>query len=371
MVIKTIERRHLSNFDWQLLLSMLLLSAIGLGLLYSAGYSPETKTSFPMNRQMAAMGGGLVVFLVCALVDTSVWRRYAFVFYVLGCIALVVLLSKGITAHGAKRWLAVGGLRFQPSEFMKLGLILAMARVFSSESAPKGGYTLVTLFWPCLVAGVPIFLTLIQPDLGTALSQVLIAGSMLLLAGVKRKTLFRLSIIGAIAAYPAWISLKEYQKQRVISFLSPDQDPLGSGYHAIQSKIAVGSGMITGKGFLEGTQTQLRFLPEQTTDFIFSVLAEEWGFLGSATVLALYAFLIIHSLSVASRCPDRFSAFVVVGVAALVFWHVVINIGMVVGVLPVVGLTLPLLSFGGSSIVTVMAGLGLVAGVKMRRYLFT
>ncbi|MCB0343886.1 MAG: rod shape-determining protein RodA [Bdellovibrionales bacterium] len=366
-----VDRRVLSNFDWLLTGAMLLLCAVGLVVLFSAGHVRETNYSPTMERQFVSMSIGLGVFVICFLLNPTFLRRWSFALYLLGCVLLAALFFKGVYAGGARRWLALGGFRFQPSEFMKLALILAMARIFSAENAPKDGYNMKTLITPVLVMGVPVALILFEPDLGTALCHLLIAGSMLLLAGVRGSTFLKLAIAGIALAYPAWSTLKDYQKQRVVSFLSPEQDPLGSGYHAIQSKIAVGSGKVFGKGFLEGTQTQLSFLPEQTTDFIFSVLAEEWGFMGSFLVISLFAFLVLHSFAIAGRCRERFSAFVVVGVAMMIFWHMVVNIGMVTGVLPVVGLTLPLLSYGGSSVITFMAGLGLVAGVSMRRFLFT
>jgi rod shape determining protein RodA len=210
-----------------------------------------------------------------------------------------------------------------------------------------------------------------EPDLGTALVHLAIAGSMLFLAGVQRGTIIRLALIGGLLAVPGWHMLKDYQKQRVINFITPEADPLGTGYHAIQSKIAVGSGAVTGKGFMKGTQTQLRFLPEQTTDFIFSVLAEEWGFMGSLVILTLYSILILRVLGVAARAPDQFSLYVCYGVAAMMFWHVFVNIGMVIGVVPVVGVTLKLLSYGGSSVIAAMAGIGLVAGFSIRKSVFT
>lgn len=368
--MQSFQRRVASNIDWQLILGMVLICATGLGVLYSAGYDPDTQWSRQMEKQMVAMGIGLVGFLFAMLVDASFWRRWSFVIYAACLALLVVLLFKGVSAKGAQRWLDLGGFRAQPSEFMKIGIILALARVFSSDKAPRDGYAFATLWYPCLVIAIPMALILVQPDLGTAIALGLVAGSMLLVAGVKGGTLVRMFFIAILALIPGWFGLKEYQKQRVMTFLSPESDPLGSGYHAIQSKIAVGSGALTGKGFLEGTQSQLRFLPEQTTDFIFSVLAEEWGFAGSAVLLALYCFLVLHLLAVAARCGDKYTAFVTIGVAALIFWQVVINIGMVIGVLPVVGITLPLLSYGGSSVVTIMTGLGLAAGARIRRYLF-
>jgi rod shape determining protein RodA len=251
-----------------------------------------------------------------------------------------------------------------------MGVILALARLFSSEKVPQDGYGFQELLIPAAVLLLPMAITIVQPDLGTAICQGLIGGVMILLAGVKGRTLLRLGSLGVVLAIPGWSFLHDYQKKRILNFLSPEMDPLGSGYHAIQSMIAVGSGSEAGKGFLQGTQTQLRFLPEQTTDFLFSVLAEEWGFIGSALVIALYAFLVFRLIQIGSRAADRFSAFVCMGTAALVFWQVVINIGMVTGSLPVVGITLPLLSYGGSSVVTIMASLGLAAGTSARRFKF-
>ena len=208
-------------------------------------------------------------------------------------------------------------------------------------------------------------------DLGTALCHILIAASMMFIAGIRLRTVLYMVLTALLLAYPAWMRLHDYQKKRIITFVAPESDPLGSGYHAIQSQIAVGSGALVGKGYLQGTQTQLSFLPEQTTDFIFSVLAEEWGFLGSITALALYSMVLFRILGVAARSKERFPAFVALGVGMMLFWHVFINIGMVIGVMPVVGITLPLLSYGGSSAVAFMSALGLVAGINMRRFVFS
>jgi len=364
-------QRVVSNFDWSLTLTLIGLCAIGSLLLYSAGYSSEVDGSPQMRRQLIAMLAGFGVYFVAMLFPTSFWRRWSPLLFLVGCCLLLAVLVAGDTAGGARRWLNFGPVRFQPSEFMKVAMILMMARIFSSDSAPRDGYSMRTLWIPCVVALIPIGLIRAQPDLGTALCHALIAGSMLLLYGVRTRTLVLLGVLALVSAVPAWFMLEEYQQKRITAFISPDLDPQGSGYHARQSKIAVGSGSVFGKGFRQGTQTQLRFLPEQTTDFIFSVLAEEWGFMGTITVLSLYLYLLAHCLAIARRCSDTFSAMVTVGVAAFLFWHVVVNIGMVVGMLPVVGLTLPLLSFGGSSVVSVMAAFGLVAGVYVRRFLFT
>ena len=361
--------RRLSHIDWWLVFTTVSICAFGLIVLYSAGFNPEISDSPAMRRQLVSLGIGAIGFCGCALLHPTFWRRWAFLIYGVGCLLLLAILFNGVVAGGAKRWLVIGGLRMQPSELMKLGVILALARVFSSERAPADGYGFFALFIPGIVLLIPAMLTVVEPDLGTALCQILIGGSMLLLAGVKPKILLRLSLLALVMLPVAWeFGLKDYQRQRVLTFMSPESDPLGSGYHAMQSKIAVGSGAITGKGFLQGTQTQLRFLPEQTTDFIFSVLAEEWGFIGSSLLLCLYGLLILRLINIASSHQDRFTSFVSFGVAALLFWHVVINIGMVVGVLPVVGLTLALFSYGGSSVITVLVALGIVLGSSARKY---
>ncbi|MCC6220497.1 MAG: rod shape-determining protein RodA [Deltaproteobacteria bacterium] len=349
---------------------MLLLCGAGLGILYSAGFNPESGQSAQMRQQFYSMLVGLLAFVVSVLISPAFWKRYAFLFYGLGCFFLVLVLGTGLIAKGAQRWIAIGSFRMQPSEFMKIAVILALARVFSSENSPRDGYTFRALLMPTAVGAIPALLIVLQPDLGTALSVVLISGTMLLFVGIRAKVFVRLLVVALVGAVPAWNLMHEYQRKRILNFMFPELDPLGSGYHAIQSKIAVGSGMVTGKGFLQGTQTQLSFLPEQTTDFIFSVLAEEWGFLGSTIVICLYALTILHALKISARCSDRFSSLVVIGVCGMLFWHVLINISMVIGCAPVVGITLPLLSYGGSSVVTCMIGLGLVGSISMRRYLF-
>jgi len=369
-VFRRIERLG-SNFQWGYLLLLLAICGCGLLVLSSAGYDPEAGESRAMQKQALSMALGIGAFFLACFGSSNFWRRSAWLIYGVCLALLIFILAEGVVAGGARRWLDLGFFRMQPSEFMKIGLILCLARVLSSDRAPQDGHTLKTLFIPALTLIVPAALTLIQPDLGTALCQCLVGGSMIFLAGVKRRTIFTMATVAAVGAFPAWHSLKQYQRNRILNFISPELDPLASGYHAIQSKIAVGSGSWLGKGYLKGTQTQLRFLPEQTTDFLFSVLAEEWGFLGTMLVLVLYIVLIYRMLMVSSRAADRFSAMVTFGVAALFFWQVVVNVGMVTGTLPVVGITLPLLSYGGSSVLTLMFAAGLVAGVHSRRFLFS
>ncbi len=364
------RRKFLPGFDWLLVFSMLGLCGMGLVVLQSAGFDAQSGKSGSMVRQSVSMAIGFAGFLACVSIRPTFWRRCAWGFYILGVILLIAVLVKGTVAGGARRWLVIGPIRMQPAEFTKIALILLYARLFSADDAPRDGYTLKTLLMPAIILAVPTILIMKEPDLGTALIHIAIGGSMLFLAGIRRGTIIRLAIVGGLLAFPAWSMLKDYQKNRVINFISPETDPLGTGYHAIQSKIAVGSGAVTGKGFMKGTQTQLRFLPEQTTDFIFSVLAEEWGFMGSLLVLTLYSILVLRVLSIATKCQDQFSLYVSYGVAAMMFWHVFINIGMVIGVVPVVGVTLKLLSYGGSSVIAAMAGLGLVAGFSIRKSVF-
>jgi rod shape determining protein RodA len=231
------------------------------------------------------------------------------------------------------------------------------------------GFSLRELFSPLLLTAIPFILIVKQPDLGTAMLIILIAGSMTVFAKIERRSLIYLIASCAVSVPLIWFFLKGYQKQRILSFLNPDLDPLGAGYHIIQSKIAIGSGMISGKGFLKGTQNALSFLPEHHTDFIFSVLAEEWGFVGSSVVLLVFLLLIISGLNVALKCREPFGTILSVGITAMISWQVFINIGMAMGIIPVVGIPLPFISYGGSSIVSMMICIGLLMNVSMRRFM--
>ncbi|MDD2942859.1 MAG: rod shape-determining protein RodA [bacterium] len=355
-----------SRIELRIPFYVLLLSLIGGTVLYSAGYDVETATSPRFVKQLYYFVLGFLFFGACLFIPADFWRRAAYPAYAGGIATLLMVLAVGKVAGGARRWIAIGGFTVQPSEFTKVLMVLALARVLADFKGAKDGYNLWQLWKPALVVLLPLGLIVLQPDLGTGLCHVLIAGVMVLVAGVRKKTILFVLGLVAVAAYPAWHSLHDYQQQRVFNFLSPERDPLGTGYHAIQSKIAVGSGGLYGKGYMQGTQTQLRFLPEQTTDFIFSVFSEEWGFVGTSVLIALYALLVTRILNLAAQSEDRFTSFVCVGMAAMVFWHVVVNIGMATGVLPVVGLTLPWMSYGGSSVLAMLAGMGVLAGVVSR-----
>jgi rod shape determining protein RodA len=270
---------------------------------------------------------------------------------------------------GAQRWVKIGPLSFQPSEFVKISFILALAKFFH-RPADRKGYSLKQLPLPFLLLLLPMALILKQPDLGTAIVLLLVFFSVLIFVKIRWSSLLAIGMTGGAAVPVLWNFLKGYQKKRIITFFNPDLDPLGAGYHLMQSKIAVGSGGILGKGFMKGTQSKLGFLPEQQTDFIFSALGEEWGLIGSLFVIGLYVALILWGLRIAVQAKDRFSAILAFGVVAMLFWHVFINVGMVLGMMPVVGIPLPLLSYGGSFIVSTLIGAGLLLNVSMRRYLF-
>jgi len=274
----------------------------------------------------------------------------------------------GQVGGGSRRWLRLGPVSIQPSEFVKLAMVLVCARHFSLTPPAKLG--LREALVPLVLTLVPAAAILLQPDLGSAALIVLVTLSMLILGGVQIRWLALLASPIVVLAPFLWSGLKEYQQKRILTFIDPAQDPLGSGYHVIQSKIAVGSGMLWGKGFLQGTQNHLSFLPEQHTDFIFSVFSEEWGLVGAAVLMTLYLAFLLRGAMIAARARNRFGALLVVGVLTIVFWQVVVNIGMVTGLMPIVGIPLPMFSYGGSSMLCLLLGIGLVMNVSMRRFLF-
>jgi rod shape determining protein RodA len=315
------------------------------------------------------MAAGAAVALAIGLVDYRRFMRGAYVFYGLVLLLLVATALKGRVVMGARRWLAIGPINLQPSELAKIAVALALARWFHMDAGKrKEGYGLFGLVVPAALTLAPALLVLKQPDLGTALIVVAVGATIILFAKVRWQALVAVGVVvvaGAVFAYP---HLKPYQRKRVETFLNPEGDVLGAGYHASQSMIAVGSGQGLGKGWGQGTQTLLSFLPEQHTDFIFSVWAEEHGFVGCLLLLALYYGLVVSALGIAGNARDRFGHFLAVGTVALLFWHAFINMGMVTGILPVVGVTLPLMSYGGSSVMAVYIAVGLLNNVAMRRF---
>ncbi len=366
------ERNRFSRLDLNFAFVILALNLIGLINLYSATHGAFSKDKVDLFwMQMVWLSAGWGVFIGTTLIDYKFFNRIAYALYGLNLAALLAVEFIGKTSYGATRWLDLGFMRYQPSETMKLVMVLVLARLLSQRAHDSKGMGVRQLVVPAMLMLVPFILTVKQPDLGTALMLAAISGTMLLFVGVRKAILIFAVIAAAIAAPIIWnFGLKEYQKNRVLTFLSPGRDPRGTGWNSIQSKIAVGSGMVLGKGFRKGTQSQLEFLPERHTDFIFSVLSEEHGFIGSVTTLGLFVILYLMAIRIASQARDKTGALIVVGVLAYLFWHVFVNMGMVIGILPIVGVPLPLLSYGGSSLLSVMGGLGLISSVAYRRYLF-
>ncbi len=365
---RSTARQLWRNIPWHILALALLIAALGVWNLASASraaYAPIWKS------QIYWLLIGLGACAGTMLLDYRYLLKLAYPIYGVVVLLLVAVLVRGHAAMGAQRWLDLGPVHLQPSELMKLAIILVVARFFHEDPHTKEGYSLLQLWLPALLLAVPVALVMKQPDLGTSMMIAAVAGSIILVAKVRWRSLLVLAAGFVASAVFAWAYLlKPYQKKRVLAFLDPEGDVLGAGYHASQSLIAVGSGQASGKGWGHGTQTQLSFLPEQHTDFVFSVWGEEHGFVGAVVLIGLYLVLLVMMLAVAASAREKFGSFLAVGVAAMVFWHVFVNIGMVTGLLPVVGVTLPLLSYGGSSVLTNMIGLGLLMNVAMRRHLF-
>jgi len=364
-----IDRRLFIHFDWGLLGIVLLIVSIGILNLYSVTSNEETTGTPLYLKQILWLAIGLGAMLVIAFVEYRFYTDFAYIVYTTAVVLLILVLGYGIITSGAQRWVKVGPLTFQPSEFVKISLILALAKFFQRYPG-REGYSLKHLAFPFFLLFFPMILILKQPDLGTAIILLMVFFSILIFVKVRWSSLITLGVIGVSILPLVWKFLKDYQKRRIFTFFNPDLDPLGASYHLIQSKIAVGSGGILGKGFMKGTQCKLGFLPEQHTDFIFSALGEEWGLVGCFIVIGLYFLLIMWSLRIAVGSKDRFGAILCFGVAAMLFWHTFINIGMVLGLMPVVGIPLPLLSYGGSFLLSTLIGIGLLLNVSMRRYLF-
>ncbi len=364
-----IDRRLVEYFDWWMLILTAVTACLGLVVLYSAvNAGSESQQSVLFARQLIWYGAGTIVMITAFLINYKEYEQWGLIIYLICVGLLVAVLMFGKYVGGSKRWLAFGPVSIQPSEMMKLAVIIVLAKYYA-RVVRSDGIHLRELIMPALLTGVPFILIVKQPDLGTAMLIVLIAASITVYIKIERRTLIALIASCALAVPLIWTFLKGYQKQRIMTFLDPNRDPLGAGYHIIQSKIAIGSGMLTGKGFLKGTQNILEFLPEQHTDFIFSVLAEEWGFVGSILVLLMFLLLITWGLQIAQRSRDPFGTILAAGVTAMLAWQVFINVGMVMGLMPVVGVTLPFVSYGGSSIMTNLAAVGLLLNVSMRRFM--
>ena len=356
-------RQKLWQINWGLVVIICTTAVIGFAVLYSAANG----SIYPWAaRQMVRFAAGLAIMFTVALIDTRVWLRYAYLIYLGGLAMLAYVDVFGVVGRGAQRWIDLGAFNLQPSEVMKVALVLALARYFHAIRFEEIG-RIRYLVWPLVLVAAPAALVLRQPDLGTAMMLVLAGGAMFFMAGV-RLWKFGAVIAGGLAMIPvAWHFLRDYQKQRILTFFDPESDPMGAGYHIIQSKIALGSGGIFGKGFLRGTQSHLNFVPEKQTDFVFTLLAEEFGIVGGLFLLALYLMLLIYGFAIAMRSRNQFGRLLAVGVTVTFFLYVFVNIAMVMGMLPVVGVPLPLVSYGGTSMLTLLFGFGLLMGVYIHR----
>lgn len=367
-MLKTENQNVIKTFNYGLFLAMLMVFAMGIGTLFSAtkglGYQSLYKS------QLMYFALGLAIGAVTLFIDIQLLEKISYLLYAICGVLLILVLVFGKVGGGSQRWIPIGPLHIQPSEFAKIAIVFTFARYFSHTKDP-GPYTLRKLMAPAGII-IPYFLLiLIQPDIGTAGIVFLVGASMVLFLGVHWKSLLIVVVLGLVTVPIAYkYVLKPYQRDRVNTFLDPGRDPRGTGYNALQCKIAVGSGQIAGRGFLKGTQSQLNFIPEQHTDFIFSVFAEERGFIGAMLLLAAYYAYILFSLRTVSRARSKFEMLLAFGFAALMFWHVFINIGMVSGILPIVGVTLPFFSYGGSSLLTFAISTALLLNVSRKRYIF-
>ncbi len=351
------------QINWVLVLLLTAIAGVGFAMLYSAAggsFQPWAE------KQMIRFAIGLAGMILVALVDLRVWLRLAYIIYLLALALLVAVEIRGEIGMGAQRWIDFGFMQLQPSEIMKIALVLALARYFHSLDLDEVGRPLF-LIVPLTMVMAPAALVLKQPDLGTAIMLIAGGGTVFFIAGV-RLWKFAAVLAVVVASIPiAWEFLRDYQKKRVFTFLNPEADPLGAGYHIIQSKIALGSGGIFGKGYLQGSQAHLSFLPEKQTDFIFTMLAEEWGLVGSLVLIGLYALAIFYGFLIALRSRNQFGRLLALGISSTLFLYVFINCAMVMGLLPVVGVPLALVSFGGTAMLTVLFGMGLVMGVYVHR----
>ncbi len=358
------------KFNYWMLLLEFVLFGIGLWNLYSAtGVQDKSlglyKTQLGYFGIGILMTAGLVFFFHYSLLS-----RLGYAIYFLNLLLLVLVLVMGRSSLGAKRWIGFGRFQMQPSEFMKISMVICLAKYFETDRT-VGGYGFKDIILPTLLVMLPAGLIMMQPDLGTALIVLATFGSMMLFMRIQTKVIVILGIC-FMAALPGIykFGLKPYQQQRIVSFIDPMSDPKGRGYNSIQSMIAVGSGQIVGKGYRKGTQSQLNFLPEHHTDFIFSVFSEEHGFLGCILLLGLYMMFLLNGMSIAYQSNDKFGMLLAFGILSIFFWHIFINMGMVMGILPIVGVPLPFFSYGGSALITAMAGVAILTNIANKKFMF-
>ncbi len=360
---------ELKKFNWNLLILEVILFGVGIWNLISAT-GVQDKSLGLYKQQLLWFGIGMAMTAIILFFHYSALSRIAYLIYFANLLLLVAVLVFGKSTLGAKRWIGFGALRIQPSEFMKLSMVIMLAKYFERDRTVNG-YGIKELILPTLLVMIPAALIILQPDLGTAMVLLLTYGSIMLFLKIERKTLLAIMLCAVVAMPVVYkFGLKPYQQQRIHTFVDPMSDPKGSGYNSIQSMIAVGSGQLMGKGYRKGTQSQLNFLPEHHTDFIFSVFSEEHGFVGCIIVVALYLIFLSNGLSVAYQSHDKFGVLLALGIVTVLFWHVFINMGMVMGLLPIVGVPLPFLSYGGSALVTAILGVAVLTNIANKKFMF-
>jgi len=380
VITRTPNVRTRDVIDWPLLIAVLLIAVVGIVNLYSATSVAKGGLADLYVTQIYWLVAGGIAAVIVAAIDYRHFERLAYVIYGGGILLLLLVFILGRDIHGAARWIDIGGkqrgFRFQPSEFMKIILAISLAKYLHDD--PKvpvgptgGGRTLKDLIVPAVLAGIPFALVAKQPDLGTALILAGIFVSIMALGKMRWQSL--VTLVAGLSAF-SWVAwnyiLHDYQKRRIYSFINPELDIRGANWHSHHARVAIGNGGFFGSGYMRGTQNHYLFLPEQQSDFPFPVFAEDWGFVGGLVMIGLYTFVVLWGIKIASQAKDRFGAALAIGISAMIFWHAFFNIGMVTGVLPVVGVPLPLFSYGGSSVSTVLIGIGLLMNVSMRRHTF-
>ncbi|HBR68630.1 MAG TPA: rod shape-determining protein RodA [Rhodospirillaceae bacterium] len=355
--------RKIRQLNWGLMILLILVACVGFTALYSAAggnFSPWA------SKQAVRFCVGFVAMIIVALIDVRLWYRLSWAIYAVALVLLVIVELKGRIGMGAQRWIDLGFMQLQPSEVMKVAVVMALARYFHSVTLDDMR-SIRVLILPALIVVAPVALVMTQPDLGTSLMIVMASGGMFFIAGASL-WLFGGAFALAAASIPvAWHLMHGYQQKRVLTFLNPESDPLGSGYHITQSKIALGSGGIDGKGFLQGTQSHLNFLPEKQTDFIFTLWAEEWGLLGGLVLLSLFGLIFMYALWISSRCRHNYGRYLALGLGINFSLYIITNISMVMGLIPVVGVPLPMVSYGGTAMLTVLIGFGLMMSCNVYR----
>jgi rod shape determining protein RodA len=363
------DRRLVHHFDWVMLLMLLLVTIMSLANLFSSTWSGGPNPSPIFYKQLYFFLVGYALILIVISVDYAEFEKLGYLGYVGICLLLLYTNLFVHTIAGTQRWINLGFFHLQPSEPAKLILVVVLASCYSRSEVGSRGYGLMDLIKPGLLTAVPFVLILVQPDLGTALMLGILFVSMTLFVKLRWSAMATLGGLGMLLAVVGWkFGLKDYQRRRIETFLNPESDPMNHGYQITQSKIAVGSGQVFGRGFMEGTQGHLHFLPERHTDFAFSVWCEEWGFAGSLFFLGCYFFMLLWGINIALTARDKFGVLLAFGLVMLIFWQAVINLFMIMGFLPVVGIPLPLFSYGGSSLFTTLVAIGILMNIRMRRF---